>query len=178
MTHSPKFIDLTGKTFGYLTVTRFDSIQGRTSMWECRCSCGTVKLVRSSSLRSGVTTSCGCHSKDFMKTKKIATTHGLRNKDPRLYRIWQNMKNRCRNPKVDRYKNYGGRGISVCEEWQEYPLFYKWAMENGYNDQMTIDRIDVNGNYEPTNCQWLTRSENSRKSILDRRKNAVHINCK
>ena len=85
------------------------------------------------------------------------------------------MLNRCRNKNVERYRAYGARGISVCDEWHEDPAFYQWAMANGYRDDLTIDRIDVDGNYEPANCQWITMTENFQKAIEDRRrkKNAV-----
>jgi hypothetical protein len=90
------------------------------------------------------------------------------------------MLNRCRNERVEKYRAYGARGISVCEDWREYPKFYEWAMANGYQNDLTIDRIDVDGNYEPSNCQWITQEENNRKAIADRRrkKNGVQIVCK
>ena len=149
---------------------KFDCVDKGVSRWICRCECGTTRSVNGRSLRNGRSTSCGCHSKDFMKTRNIAETHGLKYRNIRLYTIWQNMLNRCRNPNVDKYPRYGGRGIKVCDEWHEYPPFYEWAMSSGYTDSMTIDRIDVNGNYEPSNCQWLTLSENSIKAAQDRRR--------
>lgn len=170
MSHSPKFIDLSGQVFGYWTVLYFETVRNKKTLWRCRCCCGNEKSVDGYFLRNGRSTSCGCHSRDYMKHKKISTKHGLKNKNPRLYTIWQNMLNRCRNKNTGRYQAYGARGISVCEEWKKYPAFYEWAMANGYNDHLTIDRIDVDGNYEPHNCQWLTKSDNSRKAIEDRRK--------
>ena len=179
MSRSYKFIDLTGKTFGRWTVISFSCIQNRKTMWLCQCSCGSTRLVDGYFLRNGRSKSCGCHARDIMKTHKIAMTHGLKNQNPRLYGIWQNMLNRCRNKNVERYRSYGARGISVCNEWQQFPAFYEWAMANGYSDDLTIDRIDVDGNYEPSNCQWLTRSENSKKAAEDRRrkKNEIQIVC-
>lgn len=173
--HSPKFIDLRGQTFGYWTVLRFDCVSCKKSKWLCKCQCGTIKSVYSDTLRNGRSTSCGCHSRDFMKTKKIATTYGLYHRDKKLYGIWGNMKTRCKNKNIDKYYRYGGRGITVCEEWQEFPAFYEWAIANGYRDGLTIDRINVDGNYEPSNCQWLTRSENSKKAIEDRRKKKYEV---
>ena len=170
MRHSNKFIDLTGQVFGHWTVLRFDRIHNKASMWQCQCSCGTVRSVSGYVLRSGRSTSCGCHSRDFMRSSPIATTHGLKKQNPRLYRTWQNMLNRCRNPNLERYRSYGGRRISVCKEWHDFPTFYKWAMANGYTDELSIDRIDVDGNYEPSNCQWITLEENNRKAAKDRRR--------
>ena len=179
MRRSHKFIDLTGHVFGHWTVLQFDRISERKSMWLCKCSCGTVRSVNGYHLRNGRSTSCGCHSRDFMKTNKIASTHGLKNSNPRLYGIWQNMLNRCRNKNTERYRSYGARGISVCPEWHEFLPFYEWAMASGYREDLTIDRINVDGNYEPSNCQWLTMSENSKKAAEDRRrrKNEVRIVC-
>ena len=170
MSRSHKFIDLTGHVFGHWTVLQFDRISERKSMWLCKCSCGTVRSVNGYHLRNGRSTSCGCHSRDFMKTNKIASTHGLKNSNPRLYGIWQNMLNRCRNKNTERYRSYGARGISVCPEWHEFLPFYEWAMASGYREDLTIDRINVDGNYEPSNCQWLTMSENSKKAAEDWRR--------
>lgn len=170
MSHSYKFIDLTGHTFGQWTVLRFECIRDRKTMWLCQCSCGATKLVYGYFLRNGRSTSCGCRHRELMATNAIAATHGLKNQNPKLYRTWQNMLNRCRNKNVERYRAYGARGISVCDAWHEYPAFYEWAIASGYRDGLTIDRIDVDGNYEPANCQWITMAENSKKAIEDRRR--------
>ena len=120
-------------------------------MWHCICDCGNEVDIRSQDLRSGKTQSCGCLHKD------IISTHGLpRN---RLYQIWIDMRSRCNNKNLKCYYNYGGRGIKVCKEWDDYQNFYNWSMNNGYMDELTIDRIDVNGNYEPNNCKWSTKLE-------------------
>lgn len=166
-----KLIDLTSQAFGRWTVLQYDCTKNGEAYWLCKCTCGTVRSVNGYHLRSGRSTSCGCYSAELKRENFPRTTHGLKKANPRLYRIWQGMLNRCRRPKDKYYQRYGGRGISVCEEWHCFPAFYEWAMANGYQDNLTIDRIDVNGNYEPSNCQWLTMAENSRKAIEDRRKN-------
>ena len=159
-----KFIDLTGQRFGGLTVIGFaKKSNDRQYMWKCRCDCGNEIVIRSHSLRSGNTRSCGCLQKET--NIKLRQTHGMTK--TRLYNIWQSMKQRCSLPSASCYKYYGGRGITVCNEWQNFEPFCEWALANGYADNLTIDRIDVNGNYEPNNCRWLTIQEqqnNTRRS--------------
>lgn len=104
------------------------------------------------------------------RTKPSHRTHGFSSDYPNLYNMWQTMKNRCENPKREKYKDYGARVIKVCEEWQDAKVFCEWALEHGYKDGMQIDRIDVNGNYEPSNCRWVTPKENSRN-----RRNTVFL---
>lgn len=154
-------IDLTGKKFGKLTVIqRSKSITypsgGKSIVYLCRCECGNEVMVLAGNLRQGHTTSCGCVRDEVRRvthTKHGASSH-------RLHNIWTNIKQRCYNPLNADYKNYGERGISVCEEWRnDFRVFYNWAMANGYADDLTIDRVNVNGNYEPTNCRWATRLE-------------------
>ena len=165
-----KLIDLTGQVFSRWTVLQYDCTKNGEAYWLCKCTCGTVRSVNGYHLRSGRSTSCGCYSAELTRENFPRTTHGLKKSNPRLYRIWQCMLNRCRRQKDKYYQRYGGRGISVCEEWHSFPQFYEWAVANGYKDNLTIDRIDVDGNYEPSNCQWLTMAENSKKAIADRRK--------
>ena len=122
-------------------------------VWKCQCECGNVVNVLADSLKSGNTKACGCESRSGLEKR---TTHG-KSKD-RLYRIWQGMRNRCNLSTNTYYHNYGGRGISVCEEWNKsFECFYEWAMSHGYKDNLTLDRMDNAGNYEPNNCHWKDR---------------------
>lgn len=151
-----QFIDITGQKFGRLRVVGFaQKTKDRQFMWKCVCDCGNEVEVRGYSLRSGNTQSCGCLQKET--NLKLRQTHGMAK--TRIYNIWSSMRGRCNNPLNNCYKYYGGRGIKVCEEWQEFEPFYRWALANGYADNLTIDRINVNGNYEPSNCRWVTKKE-------------------
>lgn len=147
--------DLTGQKFGRLTVLKLHEINIRhEAMWLCQCECGKTKIVRSNSLTSGLIVSCGCYHKEMLKMR--LTTHGQSH--TRLFNIWQNVKRRCYNPNYKYYSYYGGRGITMIEEWKnDFGVFQKWATENGYKNNLTLDRIDSDGNYEPSNCRWATR---------------------
>ena len=148
--------DLTGQKFGRLFVlSRVWRLNSRAAHWLCKCECGNLTVVRGDGLTTGHVKSCGCLNYEREGPKP---THGM--SESRIYRIWGGIKIRCQNPNSPIYKHYGGRGITVCEEWLKFEPFYEWAMSHGYSDDLEIDRINNNGNYEPDNCRWLTHKEN------------------
>ena len=171
-----KFVNLTGKQFGRLTVTGFEEYRKRpdgrnNGYWRCICRCGHESIVSTANLTSGAVQSCGCLMLE--KAKETHTVHGFcsrKDKTPRLYSIWGCMKTRCYNKNREDYKYYGGRGISVCNEWKHnFAAFREWALSNGYDDSLTLDRIDPDGNYCPSNCRWATAKEqgnNKRRTIF------------
>lgn len=155
----PRRLDISGQVFGRLRVIEFvGTNKHRLATWLCRCECGAFLVTTSTSLRSGRTSSCGCFKRD--KLSEIHKKHGLSNH--RLKRIWSAMKQRCGNTKCDSWIHYGGRGISVCPEWiNDFSAFANWALNNGYEDNLSIDRIDNDDDYRPDNCRWATRKDQS-----------------
>ena len=163
-----KMIDLTGKRFGVLTVLyRTDdhltpSGQHLTN-WRCKCDCGSEIDVLSANLRKGHTQSCGC----LFTQRNLKHSDCVGGKISRLYCIWAGMKARCYAKSNPRYKYYGARGITVCKEWKNnFEAFREWAFANGYDNSLTIDRINNNGMYSPDNCRLTTQSNNSRQNVL------------
>ncbi|MET3700168.1 hypothetical protein SAMN05877753_1233 [Bacillus oleivorans] len=145
----PKPQDISGQKFGMLTaIKRVGKSAGRVSIWLCKCDCGNEYETIISRLRNGTTTSCGC---------KKRVDNPVSNE--RLFRIWQSMRQRCNNPNANYYELYGGRGIKICPDWDKYKAFKEWALNNGYEEHLTIDRINNNEGYKPNNCRWVTMKE-------------------
>ena len=162
--------NLIGRKFGRLLPIEY---VGKTSWgnarWLCKCDCGNEIIVSAGHLKSEHTRSCGCWALE--ERSKNATRHGLTkgNKKPRLFIVWNDMKQRCFNPKAALYYRYGGRGITVCAEWLSFETFYKWAMANGYAEGLQIDRIDNDKGYFPENCRFVTPTVNARNTSRNRR---------
>lgn len=146
-------IDLTGQTFGRLTVIRrSEKARSSGALWDCSCVCGGAACVDSRKLRTGHSTSCGCHRREVLSNLR----HGQSKSSP-TYRSWKEMRSRCNNPKAQNFKWYGGRGIRVCPEWGSYEAFLADMGERPAGK--TLDRIDSDGNYEKQNCRWATAKE-------------------
>lgn len=158
--------DLAARRFGKLTViSRAENSKSGKARWYCKCDCGKYVEVDGYNLRCGNTKSCGCLQR--AKTIERNIVHGK--SKTRIYRIYQHMVERCFSKSDKRYLEYGGRGITICAEWLSehgFEHFYKWSVHNGYSDNLTIDRKDVNGNYEPLNCRWVSMKiqQNNRRN--------------
>lgn len=159
--------DMTGMRFGRLTVLERGERKGKYTgaFWKCKCDCGTIVVVQGASLRKGESKSCGC-----FRLEKIRKSPEEKNTGTRLYAIWQGIKRRTLTKTNPRYADYGGRGITICDEWKDdFEAFRDWALANGYRDDLSIDRKDVNGNYEPSNCHWATDLEQGNNTRRNRR---------
>lgn len=150
--------NLVGKKFERLTVIANLDVRGRDGrqLWLCQCSCGNTCLVNTSRLNQGRTRSCGCLHTEINRMSKNVHYPG---KVKRIWSIWTGMKRRCTDPHIRGWERYGGRGITFCDEWKDFMVFQEWALSHGYADNLTIDRINNDGNYEPSNCRWATDAE-------------------
>lgn len=164
-------LDLTGQKYGrYTVISRMGLNKAGNATWLCECECGVRKVVAAGALRSGVTRSCGCWIREV--TSRRSLSHGQTK--TRLHRIWTGMKTRCINSNATNFLDYGGRGIKVCDEWaSDFVVFRDWALANGYTDQLTIDRINNNGSYNPENCRWVSsfkqqgNKRSNRRIVID-----------
>lgn len=152
-----------GEKLGRLTIeSKFFDGQIRKTMAECKCDCGNIVKCRLTSIVQGKTVSCGCYKAEKARERTICRNykHGNGNNNYRLFRIWSAMKTRCYNVNCKSYVDYGGRGIKICDEWlNDFAAFEKWSLDNGYTESLSIDRINVNGDYESSNCRWATYEE-------------------
>ena len=157
--------DYTGMRSGRLTVIGFDHKTPSNHIYvKCKCDCGNEVVVRASCILRQTTKSCGCYATE--RNKEKSTTHGMFG--TRLYNIWAGMKRRCYDPKTQGYRFYGARGITFCDDWKNFEPFYEWAKNNGYSDNLTIDRINPKGNYCPENCRWVDYKAQARNTSANK----------
>lgn len=164
---TPKVEDISGKIFGRLTAIKYiGKSKGKQTLWECKCDCGNIAIVHHQNLKSGHTSSCGCYNSEVASERE--KEHGQ--SGTRLYNIWHDMIYRCYNGNHRSYKDYGGKGIIVCNEWKDdFEAFRNWAIENGYKENLSIDRIDSDKNYCPENCRWATdiqQANNTSRNLI------------
>ena len=159
------YLDLTNQRFGRLVALKRD-ITSKKTKWLCQCDCGNVKSIALTHLRSGSSTSCGCYQKE--KAREANIKHGGRGTS--LYNRWKAIRQRTTNPHDVGYKNYGGRGIKMCDEWDNFQNFYDWCIQNGYKRELELDRIDNNKGYDPSNCRWVTKIVNN-----NNKRKVVHV---
>lgn len=162
-------IDLTGQRFGRLIAVEYGYDQGKVLKWLCKCDCGNIKIVPTSYLRSGDTKSCGCYNKEGSSKKSFK--HGGHGSTE--YKTWRTMIDRCTNENVLQYKYYGARGIKICERWFDFANFIE-DMGKKPDMSYSIDRIDVNGNYEPSNCKWATKTEQAINQRMKKNNKSGH----
>lgn len=162
--HAPCHSKLVGMRRGRFVVLPEAETRNGIRYYKCLCDCGNIFYISSSHIHNKNVVSCGCRRREV--GKETGTHHMT---DTRIYSIWEKMKARCTNSNLPGFNNYGGRGIKVCQEWMDsFEAFYEWAMANGYDDSLSIDRIDVNGNYCPENCRWVTQkvqANNTRTNV-------------
>jgi hypothetical protein len=155
--------NISNQRFGRLIVIKLSHVKNRKSYWLCKCDCGNEKIVRSDCLKRDQVKSCGC-----LQYEHAIIKHNL--SKTKIYHVWAGMKDRCLNENNKAYKHYGERGVTVCEEWQkDFMSFYNWSMQNGYEEGLSVDRINNNGNYEPSNCRWVdmkSQCNNHRRNVL------------
>lgn len=151
--------DITGQRFGRLVALRLERRADGRQFWRCACDCGAERVVNMASLKKGNTRSCGCLNSEMASAR--LKTHGQSRTSP-LYQVWHGMRCRCLTQTHYNYENYGGRGIAICDEWSSFEAFEEWSLASGYESGLSIDRIDNDGNYAPSNCRWTTVKEQAR----------------
>lgn len=170
-TFANKAENLIGRKFGILTVIEKSYRKGRHQYWKCQCDCGNIVDARQDALKSGRTSHCGCLTKKILSISHSKRSNYSMSKT-RIYKIWVLMRKRCKNQNDPHYMDYGGRGITVCDEWDKsFENFKEWALANGYKDNLTIDRINNDKGYFPNNCRWATMKTQS----INRRTNRILI---